>query len=87
MAAPILEFFSDSRIALNHEIVEHPELCVLLANHPAQEFEIRLAEIAAYCEVVLDDWYTPKDLDKLCDILWNKLREKRGGIVVVSDLN
>lgn len=81
-----LEFFSDSRIALNHEVAEHPELCSFLANHPAQEFEIRLAEIAAYCEVVLDDWYTPDDLDKLCDILWNKLREKRGSITVHSKL-
>lgn len=81
-----LEFFSDSRIALNHEVTEHPELCALLANHPAQEFEIRLAEIASYCDVVLDDWYTPNDLDKLCDTLWNKLREKRGGIIFASDL-
>ena len=82
-----LEFFSDSRIALNREVIEHPTLCELLSKHPPQEFEIRLAEIAAYCDVVLDDWYTPADLDKLCDILWNKLREKRGGIIVASDLS
>lgn len=78
-----LEFFSESRIALNREVRYHPELIERLQEHPANEFEIRVAEIAAYCAVILDGDYTPSDLDKLCDILYWKLVEMRTGIIGV----
>jgi hypothetical protein len=77
-----LDFFPESYIALNQELSNHPELCRLLANHPPQEFEIRLAEIATYCGVVLDGDYYPDDLEKLADILWTKLREKSSLIIL-----
>ena len=79
-----LVYFSDSRIALNQEVVEHPELCERLVKHPAQEFEVRLAEIASYCDVVLDGWYNPDELDRLCDILWHRLKKKRKSVVVLT---
>ena len=75
-----LEFFSPSRIALGREVNHHPDLVALLQKHNQAEFEIILAEIAAYCEVVLDDTYTQEDIDKLCDILWDKLRKKRQAV-------
>lgn len=79
-----LEFFPDSYIALNQELGNHPDLCELLSKHPPQEFEIRLAEIAAYCEVALDGYYTPADLDKLCDILVRKLKSKSSLIITLN---
>ena len=77
-----LNLFPESYIALNAELNNHPELCRLLANHPPQEFELRLAEIAAYCDVILDGNYTPDDLDKLCHFLWKKLKDKSCLIVL-----
>lgn len=77
-----LNYFPESYIALNQELNNHPELCALLAKHPPQEFEIRLAEIATYCEVVLDGTYTPDDLEKIAHILWKRLREKSTLIIL-----
>jgi hypothetical protein len=76
------EYFSDAAIALAQEVSNHPELMKRLANHPAAEFEVKLAEIAAYCDVVLDGLYTQEDLSKLCDILWRKLKAKSSPIIL-----
>lgn len=79
-----LEFFPESRIALSREVAEHPPLLELLQKHPQAEFEIILAEIATYCGVVLDGTYTQEDLDKLCDILFKRLRAKRSSILLLN---
>ena len=79
-----LELFSESRIQLQREVQQHPALCELVANHPVTEFETILAEIAAYCGIVLDGSYTKEDLDKLCDILYWRLRDARGAVSIVS---
>jgi hypothetical protein len=44
--------------------------------------EIRMAEIAAYCDIVLDGYYTPEDLEKLADILVRKLKDKNSIIIL-----
>jgi hypothetical protein len=80
--ALILDYFSESRIALNEELPNHPELCELIAKHPASEFELRIAEIAAYCELALDGYYSQEDLDKICDILVRKLKAKNSIIIL-----
>lgn len=79
-----LEFFPESRIALSREVAEHPPLLELLQKHPQAEFEIILAEIASYCEIVLDGTYSQEDLDKLCDILFKRLRAKRSSILLLN---
>lgn len=81
-----LVLFSEPRIALNREVANHPELMELLQKHPANEFEIRLAEIASYCEVILDGVYSQMELDKLCDILYKKLIQKRTPIWITSQM-
>jgi hypothetical protein len=40
-------------------------------------FLIKLAAIAAYCKVVVDGEYTRAQINNLCTILTNKLREQR----------
>lgn len=84
-----LVYFSDARLELQKELAhqDHEELWHLVSNHPPQEFELRLAEIATYCELILDDYYSQEDLDKICDILTKRLRDKRGALVVVSSLH
>ena len=89
MANPVnsrLEFFSEARLDLQKEIASHPELVSRLQNHPAGEFEVRLAEIACYVGLVLDGNYTPEDLDAICEICRHKLWEKRSPLILSSTL-
>lgn len=77
-----LEYFPPERIALMEEIYNHPDLMeklgdLALNGVAADEFEMRLAAVAAHCGVAMDGDYLQSDLTKLCDILVDKLRKKR----------
>jgi len=84
MGKLIVEMFHENRIALQVEIKKHPELMERLANHQQDEFEICLAEIASYCDVLLHGDYLPSDLDGLCGVLVKKLMEKRTPLILSS---
>jgi hypothetical protein len=73
------EMFPEGYIALNKELATglHPKLEKLLANHPADETDVKLAEIASYCQVALDATYTLAERDKLCFILAGRLEALR----------
>lgn len=71
-----LVYFSGARQALNEEVLKHPDLRVLLMNHPAEEFEVRLAEIAKYSGVVLDGTYDAQDIDNICELCLGELQKK-----------
>lgn len=79
------EMFSDARIALQREVKEHPLLIELLKIYEQDDWPGQLGEIAAYVLVMMDGMYMPHELEKLYDILFWKLRGKRGGIVVIPD--
>lgn len=78
----IIEYFKPEFLALQEELKNHPKLQKLLANHSADEFELKLGEIAAYCKVIMDGYYTPEALQKLAGILTMKLQEK-GKIILL----
>ena len=84
-----LNFFPDSLQQLNAETLNHPKLMERLANHPSTEWEIKLAEICLYCEVIVDGTYMPEQIEKLCGILVRKLVERRednrGLLILTSD--
>ena len=80
----VFNMFHQNRIDLDREIKHHPDLVERLKNHPADEFEMRLAETASYCDVILHGDYMPSDLDRLCGILHKKLFEKRTLIIIQS---
>jgi hypothetical protein len=75
----IHEYFPEGLIALQKELATglHPQLEKLLANHPANEWEIKIAEIATYCGVLLDDTYHKEDFNKLGFILAGRLEVLR----------
>lgn len=77
------EYFDPRMIALQEEVFNHPRLMELLAKHPPQEKEMRIAEIAAYCEVMLDGYYSEEQLNELADVLTRKLKQKNC-IVLIS---
>jgi len=78
-----LEFFSEERIRLDREIQHHPELVTILENQVHKDFEVRIAEVAAYLGIILEGDYLPEDLDRLCGIMCNKLMEKRSNIIMI----
>jgi len=71
-----LVYFSPVRQALNAEIINHAGLQEHLSKHPTTEFEVRLAEIARYCGVMLDGEYYEKDIDVICGLCLEELRKK-----------
>jgi hypothetical protein len=62
-------------IALNQEILFHPQLIATLQEVP-NSFEERLAAIAAYCDVILDGYYGPQELRDIAGKLVERLRAK-----------
>lgn len=71
--AIIKEEFPPEFLALAREVNHHPHLSL----NPAEDFEINLARIAAYCEVVLDGMYTWEDKLEICRRLTEKLYKSR----------
>lgn len=69
------------RIELNIECTHHPELIEKLREiqllSDDNSFETMLAGVAAYCEVAIDGYYFPDELNKLCTICTEKLRKRR----------
>lgn len=86
MALLNIQMFNGNRIQLSKEVKEHPALMELLANHKQDDFEIMLAEIALYCDVMLHGDYTQEDLDRLCGVLVKKLMEKRLPLILTSTI-
>src|ERR1017187_8627653 len=75
----ILEFFPHEYLLLQTEVFAeyHPKLHAILARVLVNDLDMKIAHIASYCEVVLDDVYTLEDRTKLCVILTQKLMLKR----------
>lgn len=73
------EMFPEGYIALNKELATglHPKLEELLANHPVDETDVKLAEIASYCSIILNATYTIEERDKLCFTLAGRLEVLR----------
>lgn len=78
-----LTYFPEERIALAKEIREHPPLQILLAGTKmkARDFPAMLAEIATYCNILVNGDYMPEELDKICGVLVEELRKMRSIIV------
>lgn len=77
-----LNYLSAAKVDLAIETSKHPELIGIIIDQPDVSFETRLGHVAAYCEVALDGAYSPDDLDRLCNMLTEKLRQKRSSIVL-----
>lgn len=86
MAYKLIEFPIE-RTELNIEITHHPTLIkemaeVTLCNQGRNDFALMLGVVGAYCEVMIDGQYTEAEINKLCQILTDKLRAKRIGLVI-----
>lgn len=81
--AYIKEYFSEEYIQLQKEIANHPTLVDILSNQPNPTLEVRLAEVATYCEVILNGDYLPVELQRLATLLTARLIKKRNDSVII----
>lgn len=72
-----LEYFPDELIELRIEIDNHPELLAILAGQADKDVYVHIAEIAAYCKVLLNGDYTRDDIIEVCGKLVDHLKKKR----------
>lgn len=74
----VFELFPQEYLDLDLELRSgyHPKL-EFISSYGSDEIDIKLAQIAAYCEVMLDGDYTLGDRIKLCLGLRDKLILKR----------
>lgn len=74
-------------IELNVEISHHPNLIrrlnELLILTPNAGFEEKLAEIATYCNILLDGLYNETDIKGIATLCTQRLQEMRTGILQV----
>ncbi len=77
-------FFPEELIALNKELSfpEHEVLAKILAQVPADEIEMRIGQIAAYCEIMLDGVYDHDGIMQIAKICTGRLQEKRGKVQI-----
>lgn len=74
-------YFPEQRIQLYREVTNHPDLMVRLLPYKGTQMEEVLGEIAAYVGVILDGYYEEDRINELCDILTEKLKDKRKIII------
>jgi hypothetical protein len=73
----MLMMYPEAAIAVDTEIHHnHPELLKLLSEYPNRHLESKVAAIAAYCGFVVDGTFREQDLEKLFQMLYDKLKEK-----------
>lgn len=77
------ELFPPIIIELQAEIQQHPDLLVNMLQLPKDSpIELKMAEVATYCDMVLNGIYTEDDILKLAGIMINKMKSKRGELVL-----
>ena len=72
-----LEYYPEEYIELQKELRFHPVLLDRLQKFDQKDVELVIAEIAAYCEIVLDGIYVEADIVRLAELMIPKLRAKR----------
>lgn len=75
------EYFETELIELRKEIEHHPDLMVILSAQENPDIYVHIAEIAAYCKVLLDGTYSKEDILAICDECTKRLKQQREIIV------
>ena len=75
------EYFETELIELRKEIENHPALMLILQAQQSPDIYVHIAEIAAYCDVLLDGTYSKDDILEICEVCRKRLKDKREIIV------
>lgn len=80
-----VELFSKERLELMKEVNRSPELCAIMEEAQPEDWAEQLAEIAAYCNVMMDGLYSQADLEHLYPQLVMRLQKRRTPIMMAND--
>jgi hypothetical protein len=72
-----IEYIHPNFLHLQKEVLNHPKLCEYIDKYKGGEMELKLAEIATYCNVIVDGDYSPDQLNELAGILTKRLQHIR----------
>ena len=75
----VLEFFPQVAIELNKELQYHPLLQATMT--PSMSLEEKIGHIAAYCNVVVDDYFLEEEIEKLMNLLLSRLKVKSAIVI------
>jgi len=71
---------------LNVEITHHPDLILRLNEYkienPQADLVDKISVVAAHLDILLDGVYDHEAIMRLCTICTNRLREKRGSVIL-----
>lgn len=71
---------------LNVEITHHPDLILRLNEYaienPQSDLVDKISVVAAHLDILLDGVYDHEAIMRLCEICTNRLREKRGSVIL-----
>jgi mannose/fructose/N-acetylgalactosamine-specific phosphotransferase system component IIB len=79
---PAFTIFPEELIALRQEIQKHPLLLELLHDQENKDVYIQIAEIATYCNIILDGDYTQQDVLGICKACTQALMSKRTLVIL-----
>jgi len=81
-----VEMFSETRIELMKEINKHEDLCKRIYNAGTEvaDYETVLAMAAAYCQIAVDGWYKPEEVEVLERMLMYHLKNIRGSDIIIN---
>lgn len=73
--------FPEAFVQLGREVHQHPALAEILANQEIKEFEVFIAEVAAYCNFQLDAIYNQDELEHIAELCLAELQKRRIQII------
>jgi len=80
------EYFAQVWLELNEEIQAHNTLRINLLQLPKDSpFELKFAEIAAFCGIILDGVYNNEELEEIAEDCLQRLRKAR--VELIEDIS
>lgn len=77
------EMFPPVFLALQEEIQNHQALLVNLLQLPKDSsMEMKLAEVAAFCGIILDGFYNEEQVMEICEECIKRLKQARVELIV-----
>lgn len=77
-----LEFFPPEILALQHEMLYHPDVIMEMEKCSSKYFEDRLAHLCTHLGVEIDGDFDVDEICMICQKLTDRLFERRTGIVI-----
>lgn len=80
----IIQMFPDAFIALQEEMLKHPDIMLQMQDCPHSDFPNRVGYVAGLLNIAVDGYYTYGEIEDLAKIVVKALQEKRTLLILPS---